>query len=118
MKSVIIVILIVYALVLNTFILRKEVIQNFNQEPVKISILSSDKIDKALKEGCFIQIRKGNARFVRSMNNLDFAFVINKDSTFHIDSSCWNESKKGTFYKRAEFIKPAKKLSSLKDFFK
>jgi hypothetical protein len=83
----------------------------------KIKKLTSQDVDTSLYEGCMITIRKGNARFVRSMNNKDFAFVISKDSTFHIDSGCWNKDGKRTFYQRADFIKPDKRLIPLKDFF-
>ena len=79
--------------------------------------LSSEVIEKKLKKGCMIIIRQGNAQFRRGMSDADFAFIIEDNSTFHIDSACWNEDGKGTFYSRAKFVKQKKKLRPLYSFF-
>ena len=87
-----------------------------DQNSSRIKELTSANVDISLHEGCMVIIRRGNARFVRSMNNIDFAFVIPKHSTFHIDSGCWNKDGRGTFYQRAKFIDPDEHLIPFKEF--
>jgi len=73
----------------------------------------SARLEHSLTKNCIIEIRQGNAKFERNMNDLDFSFKIDSNSTFHIDISCLNKDNNSTFNDRAE-IYPALTLNSLR----
>ena len=118
-KNILIAGLLVYALALNIIIAKKDKVCAFNLDATAQMIrpMTSERIDNALHDGCIVVIRKGNARFMRSMNNIDFLFALDKNSTFHIDSGCWNHDGRGTLYERVEYLPPVDRLSPITEFF-